>query len=139
MEAQQNSFKGRTEMILELLSAQDRKFKDVINSNSTIYEEKVDIKFLLNVLKEYICVFELEESIMFEISYTKIEHHKEHHQYFIQKLEQFQRDYKTDNSTLISRVIIFMKKWLVSHIMVEHDLLTKEVGAFNFGGNKTNV
>ncbi|WP_068473516.1 hemerythrin family protein [Saccharicrinis aurantiacus] len=135
MELQQNNISGRVEMILDLLCAQDRKFKDVISTSNSMSEEFVDVEFLLDVLTEYVSVFEFEENVMHEVAYTNEDLHKEHHQYFHQKLKQFQQEYRMRNTTIIPRIIIFMKKWLVSHIVIEHDELLKEVRAFNFDKN----
>lgn len=138
MEVTQNNLKDRVDMILELLSIQDQKFKEVVKVNSEMAEADVDVESLLNLLTEYLSVFELEESIMLELAYSNIDIHQEHHQYFNQKLRQFQQDYKTHNATMVPRIIIFMKKWLVSHIMIEHDAFIKELNAVGNDGNRNN-
>ena len=77
-----------------------------------------EMKDILHDLESYIHNhFVSEEEILKSGGYDNIESHMEEHQFFVRKTEEFVIAYKSDNPLLIHRMLEFLKKWVVSHIM----------------------
>lgn len=73
---------------------------------------------LLERLKKYSREhFAREEAYMLKTEYPRYFEHWEQHQYFIKKVGEFETEYQFDKELLAIRIMPFMMKWLLNHIM----------------------
>lgn len=61
--------------------------------------------------------FETEEELFNEHGYPKTKSHVKQHQDFIDKVNQFIRDYKADKVGISVDIMNFLRDWLFHHIM----------------------
>ena len=72
----------------------------------------------LNELFEYASYHFASEKIwMLEHSYPKLEEHLEEHNFFVQRLKEIQEDYRQGNSSASLDIVVFLKDWLIDHIL----------------------
>ena len=62
--------------------------------------------------------FLAEETMMFKFAYTDLENHKNEHKKFIQRLSELKDDFVNEKVTISLEVLIFLKDWLLNHILV---------------------
>lgn len=84
----------------------------------------VIIHRLEDYLKDH---FKAEEDLMKKAGYAKLEMHVAQHQYFIKKIEEYKHELSFDSTFLFDKLIAFMKKWFLSHIMHTDSLYREEV------------
>jgi len=58
-----------------------------------------------------------EKFWMIEHSYPKLEEHLKEHNFFVQRLKEIQEDYRQGNSSVSLDIVIFLKDWLIEHIL----------------------
>jgi len=83
-------------------------------------KSKTIIEPILKELKEYtIYHFKTEEDWMIQSSYPKYQEHKAAHLYFIEKIAEFENQFqqKVELSSIPIEIWIFLKDWLVEHIL----------------------
>ncbi len=81
-------------------------------------EDRLAMARILARLEKYSKAhLEVEEKCLNENGYPHYETHKQAHQFFLSKLEQFRKDFEADKFTLHFEVAIFLKNWVVNHIM----------------------
>ncbi len=77
--------------------------------------------FVVNALKELIdygCYhFEAEEKLMLKYGYSGYAHHKEEHERFKLQIAQFLKEQSEGSRILSFPVLVFVKDWLVSHVI----------------------
>jgi hemerythrin len=61
--------------------------------------------------------FSYEESLLLKVGYIDYEKHVKQHAFFIQKVEELKQELNYKNTLLFGKIILFMKKWFLSHIM----------------------
>ena len=97
-----------------------RKLIDYLNQAFDLMTQKrpkEEIKSVLSNLSSYTVVhFSNEENIFKQYSYPDYKSHKEEHDQFIAKIEDFYKGYNSGKLMLTMEVMNFLKKWLVSHI-----------------------
>ena len=64
--------------------------------------------------------FDYEERLISEAGFKDAESHIEKHRFFIKKVEELKLEHSFLNPGLTGRLIGFMKKWFISHILF-HD------------------
>ena len=107
----------RYKMFFELCKG---KYKQVDSSN---YKKLVVI---VNELEDYLKnQFPLEEDLLLKTGSDDSENHIAQHQFFIQKMEELKLDLNYKNPLLFEKIIAFMKKWFLSHIMNSDKKLQK--------------
>ncbi|MFC2114814.1 bacteriohemerythrin [Bacteroidota bacterium] len=75
---------------------------------------------ILVELEEYINVhFAYEENLLELAGYEKLENHKQLHRYFIAKIHEMRNEYQYNNPELFEKLVVFLKKWFISHILHE--------------------
>lgn len=73
---------------------------------------------ILNELFEYASYhFASEKFWMIEHSYPNLEKHLEEHTFFVQRLKEFQQDFRQGNSSVSLDIMVFLKDWLLEHIL----------------------
>lgn len=75
--------------------------------------------------------FSTEEELMQQIQYGEYEDHHAKHQEFTAKILAFNEEHKRGNALLTTEVHLYLRDWIVNHIM-ETDLRMK--GAFQAAG-----
>lgn len=65
--------------------------------------------------------FSYEEELMSRYNYPETLAHRDLHQNFILKIEDFAREYKLKKESLSDEMLDFLKKWVVEHILKEDE------------------
>lgn len=106
------------------LKSIDNQHKILVDLMNELYEafgshkNKKIIKRVLKELLDYtIYHFGNEENMFEKYGYKESENHEEQHQKFIQRIEQFKKDFEKGNAVLSFDLIDFLKKWLLNHIL----------------------
>lgn len=109
------------EQHMQLLTA----LKDIYKA----MEDKQDKKALQSVLNNLLkyCREHLaeEEACLLENDYPDFLEHKKQHNFFINKMLQFCEDFKDEKFTLHFDIAMFLKNWIIQHIMVVDKKYTK--------------
>lgn len=80
---------------------------------------KEEMLALINKLEAYLKNhFFVEEELLNKANYPEIIKHKEQHSFFIQKIAQMKLELKYDNQFLYVKLVDFMKRWFLSHILL---------------------
>ncbi len=106
---------------VKMIDSQHKKWIEFINKFYSALIKKKDAKELNETLKklsEYTEYhFSFEEKYMEEFGYKDFDnHHKEHEQFVIQ-LNQYFDDYISGKIGTIHRIILYLKKWVVKHVL----------------------
>lgn len=105
---------------IEPIDTQHQKLVEILNNLNEIKKEK-DMESLIRVFHDLICYSRIhffdEEEIMKKISYPKYEEHKEEHKFFIDKLEEINKEIYEKNVYISLSMRIFLTDWLVGHIL----------------------
>jgi len=73
---------------------------------------------ILNELFEYASYhFASEQFWMIEHSYPILEQHIKEHTFFVHRLKELQDDYRQGNTSVPLDIVIFLKDWLIDHIL----------------------
>lgn len=73
---------------------------------------------LLDELSDYVSYhFVREELWMMESSYPRYEQHIAEHNSYIQRLQEFQQDYKQGKAETSLEIFTFLRRWLIEHIL----------------------
>lgn len=94
---------------------------DQIVNMSDLQEKYQDdeMKNILHELEDYLKIhFKSEEALLHKANYPNIEEHIIEHEMFIKKVDEFVLGYQANSPILLNNMLDFLKKWLVSHIMV---------------------
>lgn len=116
---------------IEVIDNQHEKFFEIydhtlnlINDNVNIDEEK--IRNILFELSEYLKNhIRYEEELLRKSEFADIEQHINQHKYFIKRIEEFFFGLEYKNPQLLHNMLVFIKKWFLSHIL-ETDAKYKE-------------
>lgn len=74
---------------------------------------------LINHLENYIVDhFSAEELLMEKSGYNDLVNHKIQHVFFIQKVDEMKIELSYRNPLLYNKIIDFMKKWFLTHILI---------------------
>ncbi len=108
---------------IDLIDRQHQKFINIYNKslelmarngNNITDAEKLEI---INELSDYMKIhFKTEENLMMLAHYPDIEKHIKEHIHYIDKIDEFVAAYKYRNPALFENMLVFMKKWFLSHI-----------------------
>ncbi|WP_035571595.1 bacteriohemerythrin [Halonatronum saccharophilum] len=101
-----------------------------INKNFGIKEGVEEAERVIDFLNEYIIThFSDEEQLQLKYDYPEYRNHKNSHNKFIQKIEEFNVDFKEGENTLtnLSKLNAFVLKWLIRHIGSEDNKLAQYI------------
>lgn len=105
---------------LEPIDTQHQKLVEILNNLNEIKREK-DMESLIRIFHDLICYSRIhffdEEEIMKKINYPKYVEHKEEHKFFIDKLEEINKEIYEKNVYISLSMRIFLKDWLINHIL----------------------
>lgn len=109
------------EQHLQLLTA----LKDIYKAMENQKDRKA-LQTVLNNLLKY-CKEHLaeEEACLQQHGYPDFAEHKKQHNFFINKMIQFCEDFKDEKFTLHFDIAVFIKNWIIQHIMVIDKQYTK--------------
>lgn len=103
----------------------DEQHKQLMIALKDVYkamEDKTDrvalgrvINNLIKYAKEHLAA---EEAFLFEHAYPDFEEHKKQHKIFMKKMNQFCEDFYSDKFTLHFEIAVFLKNWILNHILV---------------------
>jgi hemerythrin-like metal-binding protein len=80
------------------------------------------VEHLLKSLEDYISThLAAEEELMIKIAYPGFNLHKEKHNFFIQKFEEFKESLRDGNRhrSVSAKLLVFLSEWFLEHIQVE--------------------
>ncbi|MDH4199268.1 MAG: bacteriohemerythrin [Spirochaetia bacterium] len=111
------------ELGIEKIDSQHKRLIDLINQLDLACgvkksPEEVE-KIFLSLVNYTNYHFTAEEMVMKKNGYPLFENHKSKHDFFVQKISQFNRQIREDNTLALSDTIDFLNTWLVEHIMGE--------------------
>jgi hemerythrin len=72
---------------------------------------------LLNYVRVH---FDSEERFLLFNNYPEFDGHKTQHAELLEKLERFEKSFKTENKPFDEKMLLYLKDWLVRHIIL-HD------------------
>ncbi len=105
---------------LEPIDTQHQKLVEILNNLNEVKREK-DMESLIRIFHDLICYSRIhffdEEEIMKKINYPKYVEHKEEHKFFIDKLEEINKEIYEKNVYISLSMRIFLKDWLINHIL----------------------
>lgn len=99
---------------------QHMKFFELCNEkeNPDDAETHQQLVAFIDELEDYLKYhFSYEESLLLKAGYIDYEKHVKQHAFFIQKVEELKQELNYKNTLLFGKIILFMKKWFLSHIM----------------------
>ncbi len=104
----------------------DNQHKELLNILNELYDAMsarksnevlgTVITKLLNYTRKH---FSIEEAYMQKFNYTGYPTQKREHEFFIGKIQEFQKDLAAGKLTLSLDISTFLKNWLINHISVE--------------------
>jgi hemerythrin len=108
---------------IDIIDKQHKTFFEIYNDSIMLLagigsnvpdEEKLTI---LIRLRDYIKThFQTEEELMALAEYPDFDRHIKEHIHYIDKIDEFTAAYKYRNPVLFDNMLIFLKKWFLSHI-----------------------
>lgn len=108
---------------VEKFNNQHKHLLDVLKNVYKAMENKEDKAALAEIISELIKYtkehFADEEALLLSSGYPDIEAHKSRHQYFIDKTRDFVRDFRSDKQMLHFEIAVFLKNWILQHILDE--------------------
>lgn len=108
---------------------QHKGFLDMLDNAHNQLDSKhyENLEGIIQGLEDYfIHHFAFEENLLKEAGSSDIEEHMDKHRAFIKKVEQLKVEYSYLNPTLTAKIVEFMRKWFVSHIL-QYDSNYKDV------------
>ncbi len=80
--------------------------------------------------------FEIEENLLQHVysDVYRFNRHKQEHLYFINSVKQFQKEYYYGSKTLVNDIVLFLRKWFITHI----DGLDKDLVQTKFNKQQSN-
>jgi hemerythrin-like metal-binding protein len=115
----------------ELIDKQHKKLCDMINE---LYDAFVNARAkeksekILKDMAEYaVYHFSTEEDLFERYNYSLTEEHKQEHQAFVAKVQEFLNKYQKGDVMLSYEIMNFLKDWLLNHILVSDHKYIDEV------------
>lgn len=103
----------------------DEQHKQLLTALKDIYKamqdkrDRLALAQIINNLKQYANEhLSIEEACLLENSYPEYEEHVRQHEIFKEKLEKFCEDFNSDKFLLHFELAVFLKNWIVNHIML---------------------
>ena len=103
----------------------DEQHKQLLTVLNDIYkamhnkDDKLALAQIINNLRQYAQEhLSVEEACLLENSYPEYEEHVKQHKIFKEKLAGFCEDFNSDKFLLHFELAVFLKNWIVNHIMM---------------------
>jgi len=102
---------------IDEIDKQHKGFFELFDKEIENVDEK-KLKYVIEKLESYIKYhFSYEEELLLKSGYKDIDNHKLEHKFFIQKVEEMKQDVIYKNNILSQKLLDFMKKWFLGHIL----------------------
>ena len=105
---------------IESIDLQHKKLLHLINQLQTAVDFSTGEQFERDALDELVDYtkthFKKEEKLMEDNAYADLEAHKVQHKQFIDKVNHFVEQYKTNSDVTMMDTLKFLKEWLINHI-----------------------
>ncbi len=112
---------NRFNLQIDEIDRQHRRLFDIMNRLIATEDEKAsddDIADILGAMTNYLGYhFDTEEQMMLDHGYPELESHREEHQTFVTQTAYFIATYREGGASLKSDILLFLKEWLVEHIV----------------------
>lgn len=112
--------KMKHDVKVKLLNEQHRKLFDTLKELYNAMEDKSDKAALLRIInnlslyiKEHL---DAEEALLEKYNYPELEEQREQHKLFVNKIEEFKKDFENNKFMLYFDMAIFLKSWIANHI-----------------------
>ena len=112
--------KMKHDVKVKLLNEQHRKLFDTLKELYNAMEDKSDKAALLRIInnlslyiKEHL---DAEEALLEKYNYRELEEQREQHKLFVDKIEEFKKDFENNKFMLYFDMAIFLKSWIANHI-----------------------
>jgi len=97
----------------KLVGLINKLFEAMANGKSSEIMQSV-----LSELSNYVLThFATEEKLMKQLGYEDYEYHKQEHNYFIEKLNEFKIKFSSGKASISLELLNFLKDWLLKHII----------------------
>ena len=111
----------RFNLQIDEIDQQHRRLVDIMNRLIATEDEKAsdeDIADILGAMTNYLGYhFDTEEQLMLDHGYPELESHREEHQTFVTQTAYFIATYRQGGASLKNDILLFLKEWLVEHIV----------------------
>jgi hemerythrin-like metal-binding protein len=104
----------------------DEQHRIILDSMNRMYDSlgsgnaSQEIDLTLVVLRDYANThFDDEENLLVSIDYPELDRHKSMHRYFVSQLDEFKHCQGESGATLNSSLLLFLRDWLLNHIIQE--------------------
>ncbi len=105
---------------IEKFNIQHRRLFALLGKIYSSMENKQDRKTLALIINELIDYSKIhlteEETCLLLYDYPDYEEHRKQHKIFIEKIEQFVADFKSEKPLIHCDMAVFLKSWIVNHI-----------------------
>ena len=112
--------KMKHDVKVKLLNEQHKKLFDTLKELYSAMEDKSDKAALLRIInnlsiyiKEHLTA---EEALLEKYNYPGLEEQREQHKLFVNKIEDFKKDFEDNKFMLYFDMAIFLKTWIANHI-----------------------
>ncbi len=102
------------------IDEQHQKFFDILQKLTLqqVPKEHDELNVIIQELDDYIKLhFRFEEALMKKAGYEDIEEHLEQHRFFEEEIQQLRNEYNYINPVLFEKMVVFIKKWFLDHIL----------------------
>lgn len=130
IEQKNNNWKGKVESALEELDHFSKDLKVILKDCEGISADKDSINSILIRLEDYSRAFQIEYELMQMCDASDKVDYLKQQLTFVEKIAQLRFESLMDNSTIKDKLILFVKKWLVSHVIQGNDNCKRQVTEF---------
>lgn len=106
---------------IQIIDEQHIKFFELFDRLTELNKHEHNREPILDIINELVDFthyhFGAEENLMFSAQVPEREIHLAEHQLFVNKLEVFKAEYDYNNNFLLEQMLVFMRKWLLIHIL----------------------
>ena len=106
---------------IEQIDEHHRHLIDLLDTTYNVFVshgQKVEVGKVLEALIDYaIYHFAAEERLMAQCDYSRAADHLEQHEDFVKRVKTQQREFHDGRGTLSLELIVFIKEWLLDHIL----------------------
>ncbi len=108
---------------IPIIDKQHEKFFSIYDNlvkmlNNKVQTDDDKTKQVLIELKDYLKLhFQTEKQLMVQAGYPGVKQHLKQHEFFEKKTDEFILGYEYGNPLLLNNMVVFTKKWFLSHIM----------------------
>ncbi len=114
--------RGYSDLKVEPIDNNHNKFLDILYDVEFALKDnnKTAISSIIQRLEDYIIItLKEEEKLIIESGFKKYEVHIKQHRLFATRVKEFKHENDYQDQYILSKILNFLKKWLISHILKE--------------------